>query len=371
NALEIVFETFIDVWNYMIFKYNMPVSSISIEHLNNEFMEEESNLQTVQEILKATDNLIDFTDNDENRGKCLALTNNQNEEAVSSTSELLTFIKELEPTTTQSFQIMTKSAIDNKNANDSHNDPESLYSSSLNQRLPFEEKTFNKDENNKNNILNGLNFQDIFEPNYSIKTPSIEEVKESKSIQIDSTDTTFLTEPHQFERNLVSIIRNNASLINSLASHEGIKSQISSSCFSGHAAISDLEQNEQDLSIEDQSIPFCSLCHHITTESENSSEGSNNGKISPNSKGSIQKKVQFREETETYLYESNQSIHHPCVVLKSPLSIKGMDGGNVDYRTTIKVKATVEDNFQSYVLREKGDKMAEMLLGKPHILKTL
>ncbi|GFR13232.1 hypothetical protein TNCT_126681, partial [Trichonephila clavata] len=205
-----------------------------------------------------------------------------------------------------------------------------------------------------------------------LKIPSPEQAKESKAIQSDDLETDLVKESSHQERSLISDIKNNASLITSYKSKERGEPQINSSCFSSaiNAAISDLKGKEYGCSFENESMPFCNICNSIATQSESSSKDNKNS-ILLNDKDSVKKKVHFREEIETFLYEPKRCVHHPCVILKSPLSTKGMEEGNQNCKTTFTLEATVEENFHSYVVREDSEEIEEMFLENPNILETI
>ncbi|GFQ66763.1 uncharacterized protein TNCT_551271 [Trichonephila clavata] len=376
NALEIIFETIIDVWNYIIFKYNMPVPSISIENLSLEFNKEKSNLDAVQEKLKITSNLIDFSDSIDKKRNHLTLFDDLSEETHSISSDLLTSdlpTNKSEPTSFQSIKFTRESSSENKNARDSCREYGTKYSSEPPQSFYPEKIFFNTEENNNtNNLLNILDFKNVCRTASFIEIPSPEQAKESKAIQTDDLETDLVKESSHQERSLISDIKNNASLITSYKSKERGEPQINSSCFSSaiNAAISDLKGKEYGCSFENESMPFCNICNSIATQSESSSKDNKNS-ILLNDKDSVQKKVHFREEIETFLYEPKRCVHHPCVILKSPLSTKGMEEGNQNCKTTFTLEATVEENFHSYVVREDGEEIEEMFLENPNILETM
>ncbi|GFW41396.1 hypothetical protein TNCV_464871 [Trichonephila clavipes] len=353
----------------------MPVSSISIESLNLDFNKEMSNLEAVQETLKIRNNLIDFSDGKDKKMHHLTLFDDLSEETISVTSDLLTSdlsTEKSEPPSFKSIKFTRESSSEIKNASDNCRKSKIEYSFEPSQSFSPEKIFFNIGGNNTNNLLNRLDFKNICQPTTLLEIPSSEQDKESKAVQTDNREINIVNESSQQERSLISDIRNNASLITTYTSHDRGESQINSSCFPNaiNAAISDLKEKEYGVSFENEPIPFCNICNSIVAQSENPSEDNKKGSILLNDKDSVPKKVQFREEIETFLYEPKRCVHHPCVILKSPLSTKGLEEGNQNCKTTFTLEATVE-NFHSYVVGEDGEEIEEMFLENPNILETM
>ncbi|GFR32426.1 hypothetical protein TNCT_690781 [Trichonephila clavata] len=99
----------------------MPVPSISIEDLSLEFNKEKTNLDAVQEKLKITSNLIDFSDGIDKKRNHLTLFDDLSEETHSVSSDLLTSDLPTNKSEPTSFQIIkiTRESSENKNARDS------------------------------------------------------------------------------------------------------------------------------------------------------------------------------------------------------------------------------------------------------------
>ncbi|GBN70343.1 hypothetical protein AVEN_88811-1, partial [Araneus ventricosus] len=384
SALEVIFGTIIEVWNYSVVRYDLPLSCINISQTNDETRNENPSNATLEELLQITDNLIDFSQ-DEIAVRNLAQIGEPSDGNVSECPDILTPLKELAYTLNTELELTTESSPDVQNVNDS-NDIVTAQDGSerIERNVPTDVNGGNYEEND---LKEDLDHDHGDSSTYSRHQESSELLNECE--EAEST-INIAGEAVDHERDIDGIIREGNSEIGNEIPLNVEHPEINSAsthvvCFENNTEkLPEFHQEVISNKMEEIVLdnPDCwpiagsesslkhvdDSVHNKETDMETSMDQEVGGM---KSFGNKQRRVQFSEEIETFIYEPGKNVHHPCVILKSQINVGENKDVRKSYQSTLIIEEVEEASFQTCVIREQENETASVFQESHDILETM
>ncbi|KAF8796486.1 hypothetical protein HNY73_000856 [Argiope bruennichi] len=389
SALEVIFETVIEIWNYSVLKYDLPLSCITINETNEETRNTSN--ATIDELLQITENLIDFSQ-EEIVVQNLTQIGEPNGDNVSGCSDILTPLKEL--ACTLNNEAIKQSSFENQN--DVGGNHAILVQDDAKQRgknLSTDLNGENYQENVFKDYLNHDNGDSSYSSDNGNCSYSSDLLKETEVVQTTSTIDVIPKRTFMDERDIDCTARNRWSELRNEIISNGKQSEVNLSstqdvCIKTNKILPDVHQEITLNKMAAYALDNLD-CWHVAESSESSLEyldnSMNNKKLAEDTTIQIiqsdasnvksfnnkQRRVQFSEEVQTFIYEPGKNVHHPCVILKSPIAVTENKDKYKNCQSTFIIEEVEETSYHSYVIREQEKEITSVYRKNPDILETM